>query len=126
MTNFDKPRTTIDFDEREEAHNFTYLNSWSLVKGEGANASDDSDYDSDYYQHVRTEKRFAKDPRELRKDIIKMFDEKPKWTWEEVKKRMSDQPEAPLKKSLLEQCDKVWGTGNGNTAEFVLKKTFKM
>ena len=72
------------------------------------------------------EKRVAKESYEIREDLLNLFKQKDTWNWEQIKNANSDQPEAPLKKTLLELCDKVPGTGSGNGAEFVLKATFKM
>jgi len=93
-----------------------------------AGQGNDSDecYDSSSDGHYYKEKRVAKEAHEMRDDIFAMFREKNIWSWDEVIARHRDQQEAPLKRQLVEMCDKVPGSGQGGNAEYVLKSTFKM
>jgi len=68
----------------------------------------------------------AKEPHEIRDDLLMMYRDKAMWTWDEVKNANSSQPEAPLKRQLLELCDKVPNTGNGGGAQYVLKEAYKI
>ena len=89
MTNFQKPRQTVDFDvTAQENDNFR---SYSLVQG-GSEESESS-IDSDDLQNYRYEKRVAKEQHELRDDLFNLFREKQIWTWDQIKARNQDQPE---------------------------------
>ena len=47
----------------------------------------------------------------MQSKIYDAFEEKPEWTWNELKQRFSNQPEAPLKSEVLNMCNHVDGTG---------------
>ena len=56
-------------------------------------------------------KRYAKEDKEIQKDILTLYQAKDQYTWDDLKNEMSDQPEAALKKQINTLCDKVSGTG---------------
>lgn len=102
--------------------------------GEGNSEEEEEEESADDYDLYRRKakqdlgykpKKFAKSKNELRGDIIDMFNRVEKWSWEQIKYEMSDQPEAPLKAMIMELCDKVQFSGQGGRAEFTLKNQFK-
>lgn len=134
MHNFDRPRQTVEKtrEELEEFENqsddfYHLVDEEELQKRKIEKALQDEEKERinrNPYGYV--EKRVAKENHEIRKDILMLYNHKDVWTWDEVKHRMSDQPEQPLKKCLLELCEKVPGSASGGAAEYALRSTYKI
>ena len=47
-----------------------------------------------------------------------------KWTWDDIKKHLFNEPEANLKRIVDMMCDKVDGVKKGGLVEYVLKSKY--
>ena len=92
-----------------------------IVRPKDDNEKSESE-DSGYVNKFN--RRFAKTDDELRQDILNLFKKKSKWTMDEIKQQMKDQPVKPVEQQVKMLCKDITGT-SGKNAKYELRDTFK-